>query len=76
MYITTPATNTRLFQGGFTDSSDSNIVDDFCVGLDGVHESIADAGEPCIGLVVLDDPVVLTGRIGRFLNPLVRRGWL
>ena len=35
-----------------------------------------DPGEPCIALIVLEKPIVLTGPIGRFFNPLVKRGWL
>ena len=37
------------------------------------HEPIADPGEPCIALIVLEKPIVLTGPWGRWLNPLVRR---
>ena len=37
------------------------------------HEPIADPGEPCIALIVIERPIVLTGPFGRWLNPLVRR---
>jgi len=67
---------TVVMQGGFTDGSGSYAAGDFCVGPDEIHEPIADAGEPCIALIVLANPIVLTGPIGRYLNPLVRRGWL
>ena len=67
---------TVVLQGGFTDSTGSYEAGDFAMGPDGLHEPIADAGEPCIALIVLENPIVLTGPIGRFLNPLVRRGLL
>jgi len=67
---------TVVLQGGFTDLSGSYAAGDFCVGPDEIHEPIADAGEPCIALIVLANPIVLTGPIGRYLNPLLRRGWL
>ena len=66
---------TVVLQGGYTDSTGAYGVGDFAVGPgDQSHEPIADAGEPCIALIVLEKPIVLTGRLGRFLNPLVRRG--
>ena len=50
-------------------------VGDFAVGPGPEqHEPIADPGEPCIALIVVEKPIVLTGPFGRFLNPLVRRG--
>jgi putative transcriptional regulator len=67
---------TVVLQGGFTDTTGSYAAGDFCVGPDEIHEPIADAGEPCIALIVLANPFVLSGPIGRYLNPLVRRGWL
>ena len=36
------------------------------------HSPIADEGEDCIALVVIDAPLKLTGPISRFLNPFVR----
>lgn len=67
---------TVVLQGGFTDSTGSYAEGDFALGPDGLHEPIADAGVPCIALIVLENPIVLTGPIGRYLNPLVRRGLL
>jgi putative transcriptional regulator len=67
---------TVVLQGGFTDTTGSYAAGDFCVGPDEIHEPIADAGEPCIALIILANPIVLTGPIGRYLNPLLRRGWL
>ena len=40
----------------------------------GLTTTGADPGEPCIALIVVEKPIVLTGPFGRFLNPLVRRG--
>lgn len=68
---------TIVMQGGFTDNTGSYGVGDFAVGPGAAdHEPIADPGEPCIALIVLERPIVLTGPIGRWLNPLVKRGWL
>ena len=33
------------------------------------HEPIADPGEPCIALIVVEKPIVLTGPWGRLLQP-------
>lgn len=68
---------TVVLQGGYTDRTGNYVVGDFAVGP-GVeeHQPIADPGEPCIALIVEEKPIVLTGRWGRWFNPLVRRGWL
>lgn len=66
---------TVVLQGGYTDSTGNYGVGDFAVGPGPEqHEPIADPGEPCIALIVIEKPIVLTGPFGRFLNPLVRRG--
>lgn len=66
---------TVVLQGGYTDSTGNYLVGDFAVGPGAAeHEPIADPGEPCIALIVVEQPIVLTGAVGRFLNPLVRRG--
>lgn len=66
---------TVVLQGGYTDSTGNYGVGDFAVGPGpGQHEPIADPGDPCIALIVIEKPIVLTGPFGRFLNPLVRRG--
>jgi putative transcriptional regulator len=66
---------TVVLQGGYTDATGNYVVGDFAVGPGPEeHEPIADPGEPCIALIVVEKPVVLTGPFGRFLNPLVRRG--
>ncbi len=65
---------TVVLQGGYTDSTGNYGVGDFAVGPGPEqHEPIADAGPPCIALIVVEKPIVLTGPIGRWLNPLVRR---
>ena len=66
---------TVVLQGGYTDSTGNYGVGDFAVGPGPEqHEPVADPGDPCIALIVLEKPIVLTGPFGRFLNPLVRRG--
>lgn len=68
---------TVVLQGGYTDDTGSYAVGDFAVGPGPrEHEPIADPGEPCIALIVVAKPIVLTGMWGRLLNPLVRRGWI
>jgi putative transcriptional regulator len=66
---------TVVLQGGYTDATGNYLVGDFAVGPGPAeHEPIADPGELCIALIVVEKPIVLTGSFGRFLNPLVRRG--
>jgi putative transcriptional regulator len=65
---------TVVLQGGYTDATGNYGPGDLAVGPAGEHQPVADAGEPCIALIVLENPIVLTGPLGRFLNPLVRRG--
>lgn len=68
---------TVVLQGGYTDETGTYGVGDFAVGPgDQRHEPIADAGEPCIAMIVVEEPIVLTGPWGRWLNPLVSRGWI
>jgi putative transcriptional regulator len=65
---------TVVLQGGYTDATGNYGVGDFAVGPGPEqHEPIADPGPPCIALIVIEKPIVLTGPIGRWLNPLVRR---
>lgn len=65
---------TVVLQGGYTDSTGNYGVGDLAIGPGPEqHEPIADPGEPCIALIVVEKPVVLTGPLGRWLNPLVRR---
>lgn len=66
---------TVCLQGGYTDATGSYGVGDFAVGPGSErHEPIADPGVPCIALIVIEKPIVLTGPVGRLLNPLVKRG--
>jgi putative transcriptional regulator len=68
---------TVVLQGGYTDNTGNYAVGDFAVGPGAAeHEPIADAGEPCIALIVVEKPIVLTGTWGRWLNPLLRWGWM
>jgi len=70
---------TVVMHGGFTDSTGNYGVGDFAVGPgEHDHEPVADTddGQPCIALIVLERPIVLTGPWGRWFNPLVKRGWL
>lgn len=70
---------TVVLQGGYTDNTGSYGTGDFAIGPGGEdHEPIADVDEgvPCIALLVLEHPIVLTGPWGRWFNPLVKRGWL
>ncbi|SKA21745.1 anti-ECFsigma factor, ChrR [Enhydrobacter aerosaccus] len=68
---------TVVLQGGYSDGRGSYSVGDFALGSgETEHEPVADPGEPCIALIVLEEPIVLTGRWGRWINPLLRRGWI
>lgn len=68
---------TVVLQGGYTDNTGNYAVGDFAVGPGPQeHEPIADPGEPCIALIVVEKPIVLTGVWGRWLNPLLRWGWM
>jgi len=68
---------TVVLQGGYTDNTGNYGVGDFAVGPGPQeHEPIADAGEPCIALIVVEKPIVMTGSLGRWLNPLLRWGWM
>jgi len=68
---------TVVLQGGYTDVTGSYGVGDLAVGPgDARHEPVADPGEPCIALIVVEQPIVLTGPWGRWLNPLVKRGMI
>ena len=68
---------TIVLQGGYTDNTGNYGVGDFAVGPGPQeHEPVADPGEPCIALIVVEKPIVLTGMWARLLNPLVRWGWM
>ena len=68
---------TVVLQGGYTDSTGNYAVGDFAVGPGPQeHQPVADPGDPCIALTVVEKPIVLTGAWGRLFNPLLRRGWM
>jgi putative transcriptional regulator len=68
---------TIVLQGGYTDNTGNYGVGDFAVGPGPQqHEPIADPGPPCIALIVVEKPIVLTGVWGRLLNPFLRWGWM
>ena len=68
---------TVVMQGGYTDNTGNYGVGDFAVGPGAAeHEPIADPGEPCIALIALERPIVLTGFWRWLFNPLIQRGWM
>ncbi|MGE5150034.1 MAG: ChrR family anti-sigma-E factor, partial [Rhodospirillaceae bacterium] len=68
---------TVVLQGGYTDNTGNYLVGDFAVGPGPQeHQPIADPGDPCIALIALEKPIVLTSFWGRLFNPLLRRGWM
>lgn len=68
---------TVVLQGGYTDNTGNYGVGDFAVGPGTQrHRPVADPGDPCIALIVLEKPIVLTSFWGRLFNPLLRRGWM
>lgn len=68
---------TVVLQGGYTDNTGNYGVGDFAVGPGPEeHRPVADPGEPCIALIVVEKPIVLTGVWGRLINPFVRSGWV
>jgi putative transcriptional regulator len=68
---------TVVLQGGYTDNTGNYGVGDFAVGPGAQeHRPVADPGDACIALIVLEKPIVLTSFWGRLFNPLLRRGWM
>jgi putative transcriptional regulator len=66
---------TLVLAGGLTDRSrDLHIVrgDVEVAGSDNTHVQVADGGEECLCLAVLDAPVILKGALGRLANPFLR----
>ncbi len=63
---------TVVLAGGFQDADAHYGVGDLCLAAEPEHRPVADGGQDCICLAVLDKPVVLTGPLGRLLNPLLR----
>jgi len=64
---------TLVLAGGYTDDTGHFARGDFTHADGGLtHRPVADPGEDCIALAVLDAPVLPTGLIGRLLHPLIR----
>ena len=64
---------TLVLAGGYTDDTGHFARGDFTHADGGLtHRPVADPGEDCIALAVLDAPVVPTGLVGRLLRPLMR----
>ena len=63
---------TLVLTGGYQDASGHYLRGDVQTADPEVdHRPVADADEACVCLVVSDAPIKLTGRFGRFLNPLI-----
>ena len=64
---------TLVLAGGFTDESGHHTRGSLTVCDGSVeHSPVADAGEDCLCLTVLDAPIRMTGPVGRFVNPFLR----
>lgn len=63
---------TVVLSGAFSDAGAHYGVGDLCLAAGPEHMPVADAGQDCICLTVIDAPLVLTGSLGRLLNPLLR----
>ena len=62
-----------VLAGGYKDAGKQFARGDFDVKeVTDHHRPVADEGGECIGLLVLDAPVRLTGPVGRLLNPFLR----
>ena len=63
---------TLVLTGAYNDASGRYARGDVQVADPEVdHQPIAEAGDPCICLVVSDAPVKLTGKVSRLLNPFI-----
>jgi putative transcriptional regulator len=64
---------TVVLAGGYKDAGEQFARGDFDVKeAADLHQPVADQDGECIGLVVLDAPVRLTGLGGRLINPFLR----
>jgi putative transcriptional regulator len=64
---------TLVLAGGFTDETGHFARGDFAYADDHLtHRPVADPGDDCIALAVVEAPVVPTGVVGRLLRPLMR----
>ncbi len=65
---------TLVLTGGFSDHTGHFLRGDVAIADPDVqHRPIADAGEDCICLAVMDAPLRFTGPITRLLSPLLQR---
>ncbi len=63
---------TLVLAGAFTDRGARYAPGDVCLAAEPEHAPQAEAGADCICLAVIDGPIVLTGPLGRLLNPWLR----
>lgn len=63
---------TLVLDGAFTDRGARYAPGDVCFAAEPEHQPLADADTDCICLAVIDGPMVLTGKLGRLLNPWLR----
>ena len=64
---------TLVLKGAFSDEDGRYARGDVQVADEALdHRPVAEAGEPCLCLVVTDAPLRLTGPLGRWLNPFIR----
>lgn len=64
---------TLVLSGGFSDDRGHFLRGDVAYADEDVeHQPVADPGEDCLCLTVLDAPLRLTGTFGRLLNPFLR----
>ncbi|NBC34104.1 MAG: anti-sigma factor [Alphaproteobacteria bacterium] len=64
---------TLVLAGGFSDDRGHFVRGDVAFADEDVdHRPVADEGEDCLCLTVLDAPLRLTGTFGRLLNPFLR----
>jgi putative transcriptional regulator len=65
---------TLVLAGSFADGRERFERGDLCVADPSVeHKPVADADAACICLVITEAPIVLTGFLGRLLNPFLKR---
>lgn len=63
---------TLTLAGGYSDGRDHFERGDFQLADPSIeHQPVADPGEDCLCLVVLEAPIRLTGRLGRLIDPFV-----
>lgn len=64
---------TVVLQGAYRDGDTEVKSGDFCVAdADDTHQPVADPKEGCLCLIVLDEPVRLTGAWGWVINPFLK----